>query len=140
MEQQLDMNSNKNNCSYVKQDIENYTSIELLYKGIAKQLEPKFTGDIRFEFNCETGCEIISFDWVSSAMYCDEMLWNRINYPYFKDVNKTNGLYKVNKSSYLKRIQCCGYVEPIIFLDHHHFIYFDQEFNWHITARGIIVE
>ena len=116
--------------SFVRQDYEEYTSLKLLYKGIAKQLLPEFTGDIRFLFSEGEQEKKISFDWVSSVMYCDELLYSNSSYPYFKDVNRTNGVFLVEGSSYLKRI-------ANHFPDHHHYIYFDREFNWHITARGI---
>lgn len=115
--------------SHVKQNFESYTSLTLLFKGVAKQLPPQFVGDVRLAFP-EEGDAAIVFDWVSSVLYCDELLWSKESYPYFKDVLGKSGLYLVNGSSYLKRI------EPF-FPNHSHFIYFDREFNWHITARGI---
>lgn len=115
--------------SLVKQDFETYSSLKLLYKGVAKQLLPEFVGDIRLSFP-EDGNVAIIFDWVSSVMYCDELLWSPESYPYFKDANRTSGLYLVEGSSYLNRI------EPY-FPNHSHFVYFDREFNWHITARGV---
>ncbi|MDO5658201.1 MAG: hypothetical protein Q4G36_07765 [Paracoccus sp. (in: a-proteobacteria)] len=116
--------------SIVKQDFESYSSLKLLFKGVARQLPPQFVGDLRLLFPEDDNAAIV-FDWVSSVMYCDEMLWSQESYPYFKDVAGTNGLFRVEGSSYLKRIE--------LFLSepHHHYIYFDREFNWHITARGI---
>ena len=115
--------------SFVKQDFESYSSLRLLFKGVAKQLPPNFVGDLRLSFPEDRNASI-AFDWVSSVMYCDELLWSQESYPYFKDVERTNGLYMVEGSSYLTRI------EPF-FPNHNHYIYFDREFNWHITARGI---
>lgn len=114
--------------SLVKQDFESYSSLRLLFRGVAKQLLPEFVGDLRFLFP-EDENVAIAFDWVSSVMYCDELLWSPESYPYFKDVDRTNGLYIVEGSSYLTRIEQ-------FFPNHNHYIYFDREFNWHITARG----
>ncbi len=136
MEALYDM-SELENISYVRQDYESYSSLKLLYEGAARQLEPQFVGDIRLRFASEFQNKIIRFDWVSSVLYCDELLWSQASYPYFKDVDRTNGLFQVIGSSYLKRVQTMGANEPAVFLDHNHFIYFDAEFNWHITARGI---
>lgn len=115
--------------SFVKQEFESYSSLRLLYRGLAKQLLPEFVGDLRLLFP-ESGNAAISFDWVSSVLYADELLWSPESYPYFRDVHRTNGLYLVEGSSYRARI------EPF-FPNHNHYIYFDREFNWHITARGI---
>ncbi|MDO5658163.1 MAG: hypothetical protein Q4G36_07550 [Paracoccus sp. (in: a-proteobacteria)] len=122
---------NVTDVSYIKQDFESYSSLQLLFRGVARQLLPSFVGDLRLLFPEDNDTEIV-FDWVSSVMYCDEMLWSQESYPYFKDVNRTNGLFLVKDSSYLKRIE-------FLFPDHHHYIYFDREFNWHITARGVEV-
>lgn len=121
--------------SFVRQDVETYTSLKRLFVGVAKQLTPEFVGDIKLKFPaCDLHDECaIRFDWVSSVLYCDEMLWSLDSYPYFKDIDRksrVSGLLCVEGSSYLARI------EPF-FPNHHHYIYFDREFNWHITARGI---
>ncbi len=116
----------------VGQGSETFSFLKLLYSGVAKQLEPEFVGDLRFLFNGSEGASDVRlrFNWVSSVLYCDEMLWSVETYPYFKDVGGTSGLFEVEGSSYLKRI------EPF-FPDHRHFIYFDMDFNWHITASNI---
>ncbi len=62
--------------SLVKQNIESYTSLTLLFKGVATQLPAQFVGDIRLAFP-EEGDAAIVFDWVSSVLYCDELLWSK---------------------------------------------------------------
>lgn len=120
------------NGSIVRQGNETYKGLTLLYAGVATQIAPEFVGDIKFRFPKSQASKrrIMRFDWVSSVLYCDELLWSKDSYPYFSDVNQTNGVYRVEGSSYLKRIE--NY-----FPDHLHYIYFDADFNWHITARGV---
>lgn len=118
----------------IGQGRESFSSVKLLYKGLAKQLKPEFVGDVRFMFNSSDDNKNvrIRFNWVSSVLYCDEILWSPSSYPYFHAVGGTSGLFKVEGSSYLQRIEA-------YFPDHKHYIYFDKDFNWHITASSIEV-
>lgn len=126
--------TNINEHFLVGQGRESFSGVKLLYKGIAKQLEPEFVGDIRFLFSGADGEKDfgIRFNWVSSVLYCDEMLWSAASYPYFKETGGTSGLFEVEGSSYLRRI-------TDFFPNHRHYIYFDMNFNWHITALNIEV-
>jgi hypothetical protein len=123
--------------SCVRQDIETYDTVVPIFIGDAIQLTPDFPGDIQFRFKDGDKDKIVLFDWVSSAMFCDKSLWSYENYPYIADLDYENGLYEVKNSSYLLRVQKLGFSEIAYFADHHHYIYFDSKFNWHITARGL---
>jgi hypothetical protein len=121
--------------SCVRQDHEAYDSLEVIFKHQGVQLKPRFPGDIGFQFKEGDKNKILRFDSVSSTMYCDEILWSYENYPYIYDLDFKTGLYEVLGSSYLQRIQSVALGAAV--RDHHHYIYFDREFNWHITARGL---
>jgi hypothetical protein len=123
--------------SCVRQDIETYDTVVPIFIGDAIQLTPDFPGDIQFRFKDGDKDKIVLFDWVSSAMFCDKSLWSYENYPYITDLDGKTGLYEVLGSSYLLRVQGLGQNEPMHYSDHHHYIYFDSKFNWHITARGL---
>jgi hypothetical protein len=123
--------------SYVRQDLETYHSIVPIFIGEATQLTPRFPGEILFQFKKGDKDKIVRFDWVSSVMYCDELLWTRDNYPYVFALKGEPGLYEIKGSSYLLRVQGLGQNEPMFYEDHRHYIYLDPEFNWHITACGL---
>jgi hypothetical protein len=125
--------------SCVRQDIETYDTVVPIFIGDAIQLTPDYPGGIQFRFKDGDKDKIVRFDWISSAMFCDTSFWSYENYPYITDLKGITGLYEVKGSSYLFRIQALGKAEPMYlsYHDHHHYIYFDSKFNWHITARGL---
>ncbi|MDP0927026.1 hypothetical protein Q0601_07580 [Paracoccus onubensis] len=124
--------------SVLRQDAESYESIEPIQLGMAKPDRPEFVGDMRLRFSYQDKHDIlVVFDWISTAMCFDEVLLSEEIYPYLKDPNVAGwGLYEIKGSSYLNRVGD-NFVAGTTFKKHRHYIYFDRDLFWHITARGI---
>ena len=124
-------------ATVVQQATECFDTLLCIEVGTARQLSSFPPGMLNFEFDCDGGFNRYTFDWISSVLYVDELLCDQLNFPYAYTGEHRPGLYECIGSSYLKRIQNDRVVSGRTFSDHHHFIYWDEEFSWHITCKGI---
>ena len=106
--------------------------------GKATHVHPRFLGDIGFFF--EDQRREIRFDWISSFVGLDEMICDKGNFPFSEMVDFKFGLYQVFGSNYLDMIKKFRQHKPTYFTNHNHYIYFDYDIFWSITAKGIIEE
>lgn len=125
--------------SVIRQASETFSSLRSIQSGVPKQLLSQPPGLLVFEYECELKKKTYTFDWVSSVMYFDELLGNKFNFPYAYTGEHPAGLYECIGSSYLTRIQTDLNVSGGTFRKHRHFVYWDEEFSWHITAEGLSI-
>lgn len=117
---------------------ESVEELRLIVSGQATEANRGPVGLSRFFFGNNSPKLVATFDWISSASYFDELFTTRKNYPYQFMVYEEFGLFECIGSSYLNRIR-----EDLpsggTFAGHRHFVYFDNEFCWHITAKSVTV-
>ena len=125
--------------SIIRQDIETFLDLVSIRIGAASLVASKPPGSLSFLFEDEKGLDRIQFNWISSVLYMDEMLCSDQNFPYFKFVRGLGGLYECIDSSYAKRLQNEIYLTGGTFEKHRHFVYWDTNFNWCVTAGSISI-
>jgi len=86
--------------SVIRQDTESFGSMLAIRIGVATLAASKPPGLLRFTFEDDLGSDTVEFLWISSVLYCDELLWNSDNYPYFSHVRGLGGVYECLDSPY----------------------------------------
>jgi hypothetical protein len=124
--------------SIIRQDVEQFDSLVPVRLGNASQGATQIAGVVNFVFEDSFGHDSFVFEWISSVMYCDELLSTKSNFPYFRAAEGAPGLYECLGSSYLKRIANDNFSSGQTFFSHRHFVYWDATFNWNITCGGLL--
>jgi hypothetical protein len=120
----------------IMQSSESYEEMRLVRIGAASLAASRPPGLQKFIFDDAQGRDEVTFEWISSVLYCDELLSNRRNFPYYHAQNGLGGLYECIGSTYLERLHADLNVSAGSFKKHRHFVYWDEGFNWHITCES----
>jgi hypothetical protein len=121
----------------LKQSVETFERLILIRSGKATQAASTIPGLLRLQFDDDQGKDIYEFQWISSVMYCDELLCTAKNFPYFSAAGGKHGLYECVGSSYLDRIRKDKFSSGQTFASHRHFVFWDANFNWNITSESV---
>lgn len=118
---------------------ESVERMTLIAEGNATEGNTGQVGLLHFVFPREDGDIHVKFVYVSSVLYFDELFADKSSYPYEFHTYEKNGLYECIGSSYLDRITTDLHITGGMFQKNRHFVYFNDDFYWHITAEGIEV-
>ena len=109
--------------------------MELLVEGVTKQGVLVSAGLATLQIENNLNKFLVEFDWVSTALYFDELFESNATYPGFvRRREDVFGIYECFGSSYLERVQKDQYFSGETFRKHRHFFYYNRQFCWHITA------
>lgn len=126
------------NHSVIKQSVETFERLTPIRLGKATQGASAIPGLISLQFDDDQGQDAYEFEWISSVLYCDELLSTTKNFPYFSSVGGAHGLYECIGSSYLNRIRNDDFSSGRTFAKHRHFVFWDSNFNWNITSECVL--
>ena len=114
--------------------------VRIIVEGNTFEFNTSFVGGSKFIFDKEDHKLVVKFTRISSVLYYDEIFYSVSTYPYRRkayDCGARNfGLFECFDSSYLERIRFNNSFTGGTFKEHRHFVCYDSNVLWHITAKG----